>query len=260
VHLVLHALENLLVYHPTRAVDDWQPPPNDRVQDVELTTTAATRIHAWWCPLEGATGALLFCHGNAGNLSHRGGSILAIQRELGVSVLIFDYPGYGRSEGKPSEAGCYAAADAAYDWLLRIPQVLAETIFIYGGSLGGGVAVDLACRQPHRALLLASTFTSVPDVGKHNHPWLPCRLVMRNRFDNLAKIKRCQRPVIITHGTADRLIPFRQAEQLFTAANPPKRFYPVPGADHNDPVPTAFFQETRRFLEEVEAGALGSTT
>jgi fermentation-respiration switch protein FrsA (DUF1100 family) len=252
--LVLLALENRLVYHPTRAVEDWQPPPSDRVQDVELTTPTHLRLHAWWCPLEGATGALLYCHGNAGNLSHRGGSILALQRELGASVLIFDYPGYGRSEGKPSEAGCYAAAYAAYDWLLREPGVPAERILLYGGSLGGGVAVDLACRRGHRALLLANTFTAMPDVGRSLYPWLPVRLLMRNRFDNLSKIKLIHRPVVIAHGTADRLIPLAQAERLFAAANEPKRFYPIPGADHNTPLPGEFLRAARRFLEEVESG------
>ena len=108
-------LENFLLFHPIRADQDWQSPPSTNVRNVELHTADGVRIHGWWCPQEGATGAVLYSHGNAGNLSHRGPGIRHWQEHFGESVLIFDYPGYGKSAGKPSEAGCYAAADAAYD-------------------------------------------------------------------------------------------------------------------------------------------------
>jgi fermentation-respiration switch protein FrsA (DUF1100 family) len=253
VVLVLLALENRFVFQPTPAAEHWQPPPSDRFQDVTFATPAGDRLHAWWCPADGAAGAVLYCHGNAGNLSHRGQSVLAMQKALGESVLIFDYPGYGKSEGRPSEAGCYAAADAAYDWLRRVPGVPEDRILLYGGSLGGGVAVDLAGRRPHRALLLAKTFTSMPDVGRQLYPWLPVRLLMRNRFDNLAKIGKCTRPVVIASGTADRLVPLAQGRRLFAAANEPKLFYPLEGQDHNDPLPARFFAEARQFIEQAEA-------
>src|SRR5262249_37012499 len=143
---------------------------------------------------------LLFCHGNGGNLSHRAWEIGEWQRRLGDSVLIFDYPGYGRSDGKPSEQGCYAAADAAYQWLLEEKHVAPEQIVIYGGSLGGAVAVELALRHDHRALVLQDTFTSIPDMAQHQYPWLPARWLVRQQFDSLAKIGQCRRPVFIAHG------------------------------------------------------------
>src|SRR5262249_23613263 len=149
-----------------------------------------------------ARGTVLYCHGNAGNLSHRGEGVLRWHQLLGQSVLIFDYPGYGRSEGKPSEAGCYAAADAAYAWLTETKKVLPQDLLIYAGSLGGGVAVALASRRPHRALVLVGTFTSIPDMAQRQFPWLPARWLVRNRFDNLGKIGRCTRPVFLAHGTA----------------------------------------------------------
>jgi fermentation-respiration switch protein FrsA (DUF1100 family) len=253
VILVLMALENYLVYHPARASQDWQPPPSPRVQDVELHTPDGTRIHAWWFPYEGARGAVLYCHGNAGNLSHRGGGILAMQQVLHEAVLIFDYPGYGRSGGKPSEAGCYAAAEAAYDWLVRKQQVGPNQIILYGGSLGGGVAVELASRKPHRALLLLKTFTSLPDVAGRMYPWVPVRWLMRNRYDSLRKIGKCTRPVFIANSTADRLVPFAQGERLYAAAHEPKSFYRLDGADHNDPVPAGLFTAFREFLAKAEA-------
>src|SRR5262249_54030964 len=156
--VVLMALENWLVYYPTSASQEWHEPPNARVQDIELLSADGTRIHAWWCPVEGARGALLYCHGNAGNLSQRVGSVAGLQHILKESVLIFDYPGYGKSGGKPSEAGCYAASEAAYQWLVDKQQIPPERILLYGGSLGGGVAVDLASRRPCRALVLVKTF------------------------------------------------------------------------------------------------------
>jgi fermentation-respiration switch protein FrsA (DUF1100 family) len=253
VIIVLMALENSLVYHPVRASQDWWPPPGPHVQDVELRLPDGTPIHAWWCPVEGARGAVLYCHGNAGNLSHRGDAIAAMDRVVGEAVLIFDYPGYGKSGGRPSEAGCYAAADAAYDWLVEHRHIPPERIILYGGSLGGGVAVDLARRRPHRALVLAQTFTSLPDVGGRQFPWLPVRWLMRNRFDNLAKIGHCRRPVFISHGTADRVVPFQLGQRLFAAANEPKEFLRVEGGDHNEAAP-AFYVTLRRFLAKVDAG------
>jgi fermentation-respiration switch protein FrsA (DUF1100 family) len=237
VLLVLLAFENSLVYHPVRAAEEWLSPPNARVQDVELSAVDGTPIHAWWCPpadWQPGQGAALYAHGNAGNLSHRGESAASWQAEVGTAVLLFDYPGYGKSRGRPSEAGCYAAADAAYDWLTQVKGVEASDVILYGGSLGGAVAVDLASRRPHRALVLVSTFTAMPDVGQQLYPWLPVRWLMRNRFDSLAKIHRCRQPVFVAHGTRDGLISFSHGRRLFEAANEPKEFYAMEGRGHNE--------------------------
>jgi fermentation-respiration switch protein FrsA (DUF1100 family) len=253
--VVLLALENSLVYHPTPASVDWQPPPAADVRDIELTSADGTKIHGWWYPQEGAAGALLCFHGNAGNLSHRGALMAELRRELGVPVLIIDYPGYGRSGGRPSEAGCYAAADAAYDWLTKEQKVAPAKLLIYGASLGGGVATDLASRREHGALILVKTFTSMPDVGQGLYPWLPVRWLMRNRYDSLTKIKRCKEPVFVAHGTADQLIPFAHGQRLYAAANEPKRFFEMPGVDHNEDFDPGFFTALKEFLREAEARA-----
>jgi fermentation-respiration switch protein FrsA (DUF1100 family) len=255
VLLVLLALENSLLYHPVRADEDWIVQPEGKAQDVFLRAADGTALHAWWCPTrswEPAHGALLFCHGNAGNLSHRGEGIQDWKAYLGQAVLIFDYPGYGRSAGRPSEAGCYAAAEAAYDWLLNTQKVPPGQILLYGESLGGGVAVELASRRPHRALILEKTFTSVPDVAQKQFPLFPVRWLVRNRFENLQKIGRCRQPVFIVHGTADRLVPFSQGRRLFEAANEPKRFFRLEGADHNTPLDTVCLAAIREFLEATD--------
>ena len=248
VCLVLWFFENLLVFRPTTADQDWQPKLIADIEDVELTLADGTALHAWWLPCPGGDETLLYFHGNAGNLSHRGGSIIKIRQLLNVAVLIIDYPGYGKSGGRPSEQGCYQTADAAYEWLIDKRKIAPEKILLFGGSLGGGVAVDLASRKTHRALILAKTFTSAPDVGASAYPWLPVRWLMRNRFDSLGKIGKCRRPVFIGHGDADGLIPFAQGKRLFEAANEPRQFLALFGADHNDPLPEVFFTELRRFL------------
>lgn len=256
VIFVLLLIENRLVYIPTHYTEEWLSPPNERVRDIELTSADGTRIHAWWCPTENWSpeqGATLNCHGNAGNLSHRAGSIARWQKELNQAVLIFDYPGYGKSKGAPSEAGCYAAADAAYDWLVNEQKVPAERILLYGGSLGGGVAVDLASRRAHRGMVLVSTFTSVPDVGQGRLPFLPIRWLARNRFDSLSKIDRCTKPIFIFHGTADRVVPYAHGERLFAAVKDAKEFFRLEGHDHDHTPTVEFYERVRAFFERCEA-------
>ncbi len=172
-----------------------------------------------------------------------------------MAVLVFDYPGYGRSSGVPSEAGCYAAGDAAYDWLSKVQHVPAERIILVGGSLGGGIATDLARRRPHRVLVLVAAFTSFPDMAQLKYPWLPARWLVHNHFDNLGKIADCRGPVFIAHAPQDKLIPFEQGERLFAAAHEPKRFFPMPNYWHNDLPVEAFYPALGDFLAECERPA-----
>jgi fermentation-respiration switch protein FrsA (DUF1100 family) len=246
---VFEAVANWLLFRPTAHRKFWDRPPNARVQDVEWSVPGA-RVHAWWCPTEGwrpDQGALLYFHGNGGNLSHRGPGISRWQGELGTGVLIVDYPGYGRSTGRPTEAGCYAAADAAYAWLTGPKGIAPENVLLYGGSLGCAVAIDLAFRRPHRAMVLVSPFTSVTAMARHLYPLLP-PLLVPNLFDSLAKIPRCPRPHFVAHGTADRLVPFAQGQRLFAAANEPKEFFPLEGYDHHHTPGPAFYARLRDFL------------
>ncbi len=252
VLLVMLSFENSLVYHPTSATEHWLAPANPRTQDVWLASADGTKLHAWWLPHDNPKGAVLVSHGNGGNLSHRGLLSASLHDTLGYSILMYDYPGYGKSEGKPSESGCYAAGDAAFKWLTDDRKIPANEIVLLGESLGGGVAVELATRHDHRALVLLQTFTSLPDAAKVHYPWLPTRTFMSNRFDNRAKIASCRKPVYVAHGTADRIIPFAQGEELFQAAHEPKRFLTMRGHDHNDFLPVEFVHGLRDFLAEVK--------
>jgi fermentation-respiration switch protein FrsA (DUF1100 family) len=247
--VLLLLLENALVYHPTPATDHWARPPAPEVRDVVLATEDG-EIHSWWLPCPGSSGALLYLHGNAGNLSDRGDAVLRLRDTLGLSVLIIDYPGFGKSTGSPSEQGCYRAGEAAYVWLTQVEKIPPAEIVLFGKSLGGGVATDLASRKDHRALALIKTYTSLPDVGSYLYPWLPVRMLMRNRFDSLNRMAACRRPVFVAHGTADELIPFALGQRLYQAANEPKEFFAMPGLTHNDPFPEEFYAAFKEFLRK----------
>jgi fermentation-respiration switch protein FrsA (DUF1100 family) len=191
------------------------------------------RLHAWYYPGKAKTNGLAFllCHGNGGNISHRLDQYDALLR-LGVSVLAFDYRGYGRSDGSAGEEGAYRDAEAAYDWL-RARGFPTEKIIAHGESLGGGVAAELALRRSVGGLVLQSTFTSVPDLGSEIFPWLPVRTLGRIKLATLDKLPEIRVPVLVLHSRADTVIPFHHGERNFAAANEPKLFHELNG-DHND--------------------------
>jgi fermentation-respiration switch protein FrsA (DUF1100 family) len=250
---LLMFFENTLVYHPTPAVVSWLSPPSPDVRDVFFTTTEGEQIHGWWLPCPGSTGALLYLHGNAGNLSGRGLTVVRLRDALGLSVLIIDYPGFGKSSGVPTEAGCYRAGDAAYAWLKDEQKIAPGEMVLFGKSLGGGVATLLGCQMEHRALVLVKTYTTLPDVARSMYPWIPCRLLMRNRFDSISRIGECHRPVFVAHGTSDELIPIALGQRLYDAANAPKEFLAIPNHGHNDAFPPEFYRALRAFLDKHPA-------
>jgi fermentation-respiration switch protein FrsA (DUF1100 family) len=248
------------VFRPVPYTQDWQPPPPSlRVEDLDLASARGASIHAWWAKPPGWTpeqGAVLYCHGNAGNLSHRGEGLRRWVDRFGIGVLIFDYPGYGKSTGLPTEEGCYAAANACYDFLTTVIQVPPEKLLIYGGSLGGAVAIDIASRRTPRALILVSAFSSLADMARKQFPWLPTRWLVRDQWDNLNKIHLTGGPVFIAHGTADRVVPFTQGLRLFAAASEPKHFLPLQGYDHKHTPGPEFYEALNRFLKDHPAAAV----
>lgn len=200
-------------------------------EEVFLTASDNVRLHAWLFPADPSSTrehlVLLLCHGNGGNISHRLGFYQA-WLELGVSVFTFDYRGYGRSEGKPSEEGTYQDGQAAVQWLRR-RGFAPEHIIVLGKSLGGGVASELALRETIGGLILQSTFTNIADMGAQLFPWLPVRWLHRIRYDTVGKLPRIHVPVLIAHSCSDELIPFSQAERNFAAANEPKSLLQIAG-------------------------------
>ncbi len=164
--------------------------------------------------------------------------------------MMFDYRGYGRSEGKPDEPGVLADARAARAWLAERSGVPPERVVLMGESLGGAVAVDLAT-DGARALVLENTFNSMPDVAAYHVPWAPVRLLMKTRFDSAAKISFYRGPLFQSHGDCDTIVPLKFAQRLFDAANEPKQFVLIDGGDHNDVHSAAYYDKLRTFLENA---------
>jgi fermentation-respiration switch protein FrsA (DUF1100 family) len=249
VIIVFYSLESTLVFHPSSADESWLNPVDSKTEDINLIDSTGTKLHGWWLPPDRpVAGAVLVAHGNGGNISHRGQLAANLRRALGTGVLLIEYPGYGKSDGNPSEPGCYLAGDAGYRWLIDEAKVPPGRVVLMGESLGGGVAVDLATRHDHRALVLLFTFTSLPAAAKFHYPWLPTYTLMRSRFDNLAKIPRCPRPVFIAHGTADQVVPFGHAEILLAAANEPKELLRMEDIGHGG-LGEGAFRSLGKFLD-----------
>ncbi len=248
-------LENALLYHPYRTIEETPASFGAPFEDVRFTAADGTKLHGWYTPPADPEGpVLLWAHGNAGNLSHRADNIAAIRRETGAGVFLFDYRGYGQSEGKPDEEGLYADGRAAYAWLReRVPP---DRIFLFGRSLGASVALKLASEGAQaRGLILESPFESLVSMGKKVLPFLPVSWLVRQKFDNAAMIPTVKMPVFVLHGDADEIVPFAQGQKVFALAPEPKRFHRIAGSGHNDTYIAggpAYWAAWRGFIEAPE--------
>jgi len=257
--LMLHWFELRLTYYPTRPLVTSGADLERAWEDVNFTASDGVKLNGWFFPADThssrAHRAVLICHGNGGNISHRLELCDALL-ETGVSVFVFDYRGYGRSEGKPTEAGTYLDAQAAYGWL-REKGFWGTNIIAFGESLGGGVASELAVRETVGGLVLQSTFTSVTDLGAELYPFLPVRTLGRIRYDTRSKLPDIHVPVLVMHSRGDSIIPFHHAERNFAAANEPKWLHELHG-DHNDGIvdPVQFRAALEKLLQQVEPGRL----
>lgn len=244
--------EERLIFFPRPYQDgpEWNPAGLD-FEDAHFEAADGTQLHGWYCPVDKPREVILFAHGNAGNISGRAHTASTIQQHLDATVMLFDYRGYGRSEGKPREAGVLQDARAARAWLANKTGVAEQDIILMGRSLGGAVMVDLAALDGARALIVESTFTSLPDMGALQYPILPVRWLMRNRFDSIGKIGGYGGPLFQSHGDADELVPYEFGERLHGAAPGIKEFFTCPGGGHNDLQPTDYYHALDSFLQRV---------
>ncbi len=226
--LYVRYLEKKTIFYPDKNIEMIPTDYHLEYADVHFLS-GGNKLHGWWIPKDGATHTIIYLHGNAGNISGRLEKV-SILNALGVNVFIFDYRGYGLSEGSPSEEGLYEDADAAYDYLIQERKLDPNSIVIYGASLGGAPAVDLASKVDCGALILNSTFTSGVDMGKHIYPFIPSFLV-NIKLDSVSKIKNITVPKLFIHSVDDKVVPFVLGEKLFNAAAEPKRFERMVG-DH----------------------------
>lgn len=255
--IMLRKFEHSQVYHPDRTVPNLRLGLGRHSEDVFFHAKDGTRLNGWFFSAEpAATNAptILFCHGNGGNISHRV-QMCAAMLKCGVNVFVFDYRGYGLSDGTPSEAGTYLDAQGAYDWLLARG---CARVVAYGESLGGGVAAELALREKLAGLVLQSTFTSIPDAGAEIFPWLPVRWLAKIRYDVHSKLPNITAPVMVMHSRSDTLVRYHHAERNYTVARQPKMLWEIKG-DHNDALMDEenFLRGLRKFLELCGEGSSG---
>lgn len=232
-YLFYPRIEDFFVFFPDRSLEATPADWGLNAENVAFEAMDGTRLHGWFFPLHGNSPVILFSHGNAGNISHRleNAKLLLDQ---GLQVFIYDYRGYGRSAGSPSEKGIYQDGLAAYDYLVSRRKLPPERIISFGRSLGAAVAIEIAMRREVRSLIIESAFTSTQEMAKRMFlfqllsPFLPAS------YNNLEKIKAIHAPKFIIHGKDDDIVPFSMGQKLYGAAPDPKSFYPIAGAGHND--------------------------
>jgi fermentation-respiration switch protein FrsA (DUF1100 family) len=230
--LILYFMQPTFLYRPTPDVLYTPDELGLAFENVVLNTRDGLKLSGWYVPAEGAELTLLFCHGNGGNITHRLDSI-NIFHELGVNCLIFDYRGYGNSEGKPTEEGTYLDARAAYEWLQETKNTPANNIIIFGRSLGASIAAQLASQVEARGLIIESGFTSYADMGKKFYPYMPVRWFASFNYNTVRYLRQVRCPVLVVHSQTDELVPFQFGLELYEVANEPKEFIEITGS-HND--------------------------
>ncbi|MGB6894443.1 MAG: alpha/beta hydrolase [Dehalococcoidia bacterium] len=246
-------IERSFIYFPDRDLIADPAYVGLPFEEVSFAASDGVQLHGWFVPGEKEVTWLWF-HGNAGNISHRLENLKLLHDELGVSVFLFDYRGYGRSEGTPSEEGTYRDGEAALSHLRSREDVDPDRIVYFGRSLGAGIAVELAISHPPFALILESPVPSIPELARRHYPFLPVWPLLRTKYDSLAKIEKVATPLLVLHGDRDDVVPFGAGRKLFEAANEPKEFYTIRGAGHNDTYLVGgeeYFGVLRRFMENL---------
>lgn len=250
---MLVAFETALVYpRPDVRDGDWAP-NNIAYEDVVFASADGTRLHGWLLEHPQPQHVILFCHGNAEHVGYLGEEMDQLRRRFAATVFVFDFRGYGKSEGEPHEAGILADGVAAQRWLAERVGVRPNQITLYGRSLGGGIAVANASTEGAAALVLDRTFDSMVDVAAGLYRWAPVRWLMRNRYPSAERMTHYHGPLCQLHGTVDEIVPYASGRRLFDACDSQtKQFVSVEGLWHNDPPPDDWYVGMQNFLERLD--------
>lgn len=244
-----------LTYQPTRRIERTPSALGLDYTELSIPTADGPILHAWWVRAKHSVGHILFAHGNAGNIGDRV-PIYALLNEAGFDVLAFDYRGYGRSTGRPSEPGTALDARAARQALLEQPGVAPDRVVYLGKSLGGAVMLELALAHPPAGLVLMSTFTGLRAAARGLYPFLPAPTIP-DAYPSLRRIPSLTVPLLLMHGDRDELIPLRHAERLHAAAPEPKRLVVYPGAGHNDIIGMAMTKWAAAIADWAKENGIG---
>lgn len=239
-------IERKSIFFPMRQIEYTPKDIGLIYKEVFFKAEDGVELNGWLIPAKGTKGTILFLHGNAGNISHRFEK-LQIFHDLNLNVFIFDYRGYGKSKGSPSEKGLYLDAKAAYDYLVSKEGIRKEEIILFGESLGGAVAIDLASKKKVKAIIVESAFSSAKDMAKRIYPFIPSFFITSD-FNSVKKIKNIQVPKLIIHSVDDEIVPFDLGRKLFEAAPPPKEFLKIRGG-HN----TGFLNSEAQFKKGIDS-------
>ncbi len=248
---LMYVFQDQLLYIPAAEITTTPADVGLAFEPVTFESADGESIAAWFVPAAASRGVVLYSHGNAGNMSNRV-PVVEDLHALGLDVLIFDYHGFGGSTGEPGETETYRDAEAAWAWLARERAVPPDRIIVWGRSLGGGVATWLATRTHPAALVVESSFTSIPDVAAVHYPYLPVHMLTRHEYPSLTRMPEISAPLLVAHGQADRVVPYAHGRALFEAASEPKTFVEL-GGGHNDPglASPQYRSQLERFLDEV---------
>jgi alpha-beta hydrolase superfamily lysophospholipase len=244
---LIYIFQSRFVYYPIRILSSDPSSIGIRFEDVRFETADGVQLSGWFIPCNDARGVVLFCHGNAGNISHRLDSI-AIFHRLGLDVFIFDYRGYGESEGKPTEYGTYEDAEAAWQYLIEEREVNPKQVVVFGRSIGGALAAWLAQHHKPGALILESTFTSLRDAAATIYHFPPIRWFVRFEYNTAEHLAEVNCPVLVVHSRDDEIMSFHHGQRLFELAGEPKMFLEITGT-HNE----GFITSGRHYEEGLDA-------
>ena len=252
-YLFYPKIENYFVFFPETSFDQTPDELNLHHKEVYFLSEDGKKLHGWFFPLKKEFPVILFCHGNAGNISHRLENIrLLLDQKL--QVFIFDYRGYGRSSGRPSEKGVYCDGLAAYDYLTKTVHIPSTNIIPFGRSLGAAVAIEISLKRRTRSVILESAFTSAKEMARTIALFYLFSFFVPTHYNNLKRIGHVTVPKLIIHGREDEIVPFSMGQKLFEAAKAPRYFFPVRDAGHND----TFIAGGRKYFETITSFAYHS--
>ncbi len=212
-----------------------------------------TKLHGWFVPHPEPKHVILYSHGNNEHVGNQVNQLLRLQSMLDATVFVYDYRGYGKSKGRPTEKGLIADGLAAHDWLLNRTGVTADNMILMGRSLGGGISVAIAAERTAKAVVVHATFPRMVDAASYNYPWLPVKTLMRDRYDSLDRVERYEGPLFQSHRTTDEVVPVELARQLTDRApSYLKHFFEIPNGRHNEPLPPDYYTALDKFLNRVD--------